>query len=473
MDKKQFVDEMINEVRTIPVSSVLSTRMELIRKGGYYKGLCPFHPDRTIGSFVATDGKQVWKCFSCGVGGDSIKFVSLYDNINYLEAAFRIALDFGIISSYEYEEYFERRRYRKEEIRRIEKRFEEIDRAKWQNNIADEDTLHEVFSLFIGCANLSDEHKEHLMKERGLTEEEIQEGMYFTFPTRRIMPIFRKKLEDKFDVDILARIPGFYKDLSTNLYTFVRHKGIGIPIKNAKGKIVGIQIRHDEKKDKSNRYVWFSSSFAMYERDKYDCGTSSGSPVDVVYPKEIRNNTICITEGRFKAQQLAKETGSIVISVQGVGSWKGVLKELQSIPFSPIVKERYKKGKPFRVYCILVAFDSDMNYKYQVFQQLRKMTDQLEEHGYPVYYLNWDESFGKGIDDVLLSGNRHVIKRYDKEIWDKTYQNMIRILLENEPYKEIREVPEEVIKKYFHQYMNIPALQTKELSKKHRLMLNS
>lgn len=472
MDKQQFVEQVINEVRSLAVSSVLSTRMELIFRGGYNKGLCPFHHDRKIGSFVATDRKQVWKCFSCGVGGDSIKFIALSDNINYLQSAFDIALDFGIISQSDYDEYFTRRRYKKEDIRKIERRYEEMDKVKWENNIADPEVLDAIFSAFIDSCSLSDTHKAHLINERGLTEKEIEDGKYFTFPTRRMMSSFSMKIRQQFqDEEVLSRIPGFYKDLSTNLYVFARHKGIGIGIQNAKGQIVGIQIRHDEKKDKSNRYVWFSSSFAMYDNEKYDCGTSSGSPVDVVYPDEITNTTVVITEGRFKAQQIAKHYGSIAISVQGVSSWKGIVRELEALPFAPTVKQRYKKGNVFRINCVCVAFDADMNYKVQVFQQLRAMTNQLEANGMPVYYLNWNEKFGKGIDDVILAGNRREIKRYEKEVWDKQYDEMLKILLDNEEYAEMKDVPEEVVQKYFYEHMNVKPLEPNQTSVKHQKRL--
>ncbi|WPS85370.1 CHC2 zinc finger domain-containing protein (plasmid) [Brevibacillus halotolerans] len=475
MDKKQFIEQVIDQVRDIPITSVLGTRMALVRKGGYNKGLCPFHHDRTIGSFDANDRKKVWKCFSCGVGGDTIKFVSMFDGINYLEAAFRIALDFKVISSWDYDEYYANRRYRKDDIEKIQRRYEELDKEKLKSHIADDETLDSVFRLFIESCDLSDAHKKHLLEDRGLSEEEIVNGMYFSFPTRKVLSKFCERIRNSFgSEEVLSTIPGFYKEASkknpgTKLYTFSKHKGIGIGIKNAKGQVVGIQIRHDDKGDKNARYVWFSSSFARYE-DKYEGGTSSGSPVDVVYPNEVRNTTVFITEGRFKAQHIAKSTGSIAISVQGVSSWRGILKELEEIPKSPLLKERYM-GEAYRIHCSLVAFDADMNYKYQVAEQLKKMTDQLESNSYFVYYLNWNDEVGKGIDDVLLSGNRGEIKRFDKEIWDALYQKMLKVLLENEGYEKMSDVPEEIVKQYFETYVKnqIKPLKANQLGKKHQL----
>lgn len=478
MDRKQFIEQVIEQVRNIPVSSVVSSRISgLIRKGGHEFALCPFHNDRRIGSFVVSDRKKIWKCFSCGVGGDTIKFVSLYDNINYLQAAFRIALEFGLITEEEYN-FYSSRRYRRTDIERIQRKYEAIDKEKFKNNIADNETLDQVFRMFIESCSLSEEHLKYLKNVRNLTDEEIKEGLYFTFPTRAIMRGFSKKIREKFgSEEVLSRIPGFYKEESkkvpgTKIFTFARHKGIGIGVKNAFGQVVGIQIRNDKEEEniKGSRYVWFSSSFAMFD-DKYEAGTSSGSPVDVVYPEKISNRTVFITEGRFKAHQIAKTTGSVAISVQGVSTWKGILKELEMLPKSPICQERYKNGT-FRIHCLLLAFDAD-TYKYQLAEQIRKMSDQLEENGYYVYYLYWPEEIGKGIDDVLISGNRSDIKRYDKTEWDQAYQQMIKVLLENEPYKNIKDVPDEVLKRYFEEHVRtkVRPLNPNELGKKHRLAL--
>ncbi|MBP1308662.1 hypothetical protein JOD82_001682 [Paenibacillus sp. 1182] len=479
MEKTQFIEQLIHQARSIPMTTVVGSRMSLIRKGTSYKGLCPFHNGKKIGSFDVSDRKQIWKCFSCGVGGDTIKFVSLYDGIDYLAAAFRVALECGIISSWEYDEYYANRRYRKHDIEKIQRRYEAVDKEKFQNNIADNETLDQVFRIFIKACDLSETHKNHLLNERGLTEEEISKGLYFTFPTRKVLSKFCKNIRSTFDgsEEVLSTIPGFFRQESKKfpgqkMYSFAKHVGIGIGIKNAKGQIVGIQIRHDTKGDKDARYVWFSSAFAMND-DKYDSGTSSGSPVDVVYPEIIKNRTVLITEGRFKAQHLSKATGSITISVQGVTSWRGIVNELDEIPNSFAVKKRYNGD--YKVHCLCIAFDADMNYKWQVAEQLKKMADQLEAHGYYTYYLNWSEEDGKGVDDIILAGKQGTIKRYDKELWDKSYEKMCESILKNEPYTKMADVPKHIVKKYFEIYVRAQTLPLKkgELSGVHQRGIKS
>ena len=465
MDKRQFVENMIERVRDIPLSSIIGNYVSFPKiLGRNHFGHCPFHNDNRIGSFVVTNGKQIWKCFSCGVGGDASKFLSLLEGKNYLEASFELALQYGIINSSDYDAYFKSRRYKKEEITRIERHYQELDKRKWENNIADPDTLHVVFSTMRQVAGLSDEHRSYLMKERGLSEREIEEGGYFTFPTKhKLFAIKSQVVKSCGSEDVFERIPGFFKHVDTGLYDFARHRGIGICIQNAQGKVVGVQIRHDDKGKHDSRYVWFSSSFAMYDGERYDCGTSSGSPIDVVYPEKITNPTVIITEGRFKAQAIAKATGSIAISVQGVSTWAGIAKELERIPNSDIAKARY--GKPLVIRNLLVAFDADLSAKFQVFGQLKSMTDNLQKKGYVVYYLHWDMEIGKGIDDVLLIGRKDAIKRYDKKEWDEAYDVMVQKLLQTEPYQHLKDVPEELMLQYFKKEMNVNPIVKKHSSK--------
>ncbi len=82
-------------LRELDIVDVISSYIDLKRSGNNYKANCPFHPDDTPSFFVSPQ-KGIWKCFGCGVGGDFIKFVALYENIPYTEAAKEIAKRYGI-----------------------------------------------------------------------------------------------------------------------------------------------------------------------------------------------------------------------------------------------------------------------------------------------------------------------------------------------------------------------------------------
>ena len=68
--------------------------------GGNLKGLCPFHQERTP-SFNVTPGKELYHCFSCGEGGDVIKFVMQIEQLQFGEAIERLAARAGIELRYE------------------------------------------------------------------------------------------------------------------------------------------------------------------------------------------------------------------------------------------------------------------------------------------------------------------------------------------------------------------------------------
>ena len=67
-----------------------------LRKAGVnYKGLCPFHDEKTP-SFVVSPSKQLCKCFSCGKGGNAVHFVMEHEQMSYPEALRWLAKKYGI-----------------------------------------------------------------------------------------------------------------------------------------------------------------------------------------------------------------------------------------------------------------------------------------------------------------------------------------------------------------------------------------
>ena len=61
-----------------------------LRRAGYsWKACCPFHNEKT--SFHVNPARQSFHCFGCGVGGDAIKFLMMYENLDYPTALRRLA----------------------------------------------------------------------------------------------------------------------------------------------------------------------------------------------------------------------------------------------------------------------------------------------------------------------------------------------------------------------------------------------
>ncbi len=75
---------------SIDIVEIISNYIEVKKAGANFKANCPFHQEKTP-SFVVSPTKQIYHCFSCGVGGDAIKFVQEYEKLNYPEALEKIA----------------------------------------------------------------------------------------------------------------------------------------------------------------------------------------------------------------------------------------------------------------------------------------------------------------------------------------------------------------------------------------------
>lgn len=90
-----------------------------------YKCVCPFHKEKTA-SLSISPRKQIWKCFGCGKGGDSISLVSELLNINALEAAKSINYTLGLgLDPNQKSNYFEINKYKnKQKTEEIFKQWE-------------------------------------------------------------------------------------------------------------------------------------------------------------------------------------------------------------------------------------------------------------------------------------------------------------------------------------------------------------
>lgn len=83
----------------LDIVDVVGSYLELRKAGANYKAPCPFHDEKTA-SFVVSPAKQIYHCFGCGVGGDSIKFVMEHEKLNYPEALEKLASSYNFSLSY-------------------------------------------------------------------------------------------------------------------------------------------------------------------------------------------------------------------------------------------------------------------------------------------------------------------------------------------------------------------------------------
>ena len=88
-------DSIENLKSHLDVVDVISQFIELKKTGANFKACCPFHGEDTP-SFVVSPAKQIYHCFGCGVGGDSIKFVMEYEKLSYPESLEKLASMYNV-----------------------------------------------------------------------------------------------------------------------------------------------------------------------------------------------------------------------------------------------------------------------------------------------------------------------------------------------------------------------------------------
>jgi hypothetical protein len=171
---------------------------------------------------------------------------------------------------------------------------------------------------------------------------------------------------------------------------------LGIPIRDANGNITALQMRNLHASEKNAKYFFVSSLHAKDNRGAVCFGSSPNTPVNVKYPKELKNSVIYIGEGIFKMNELSEE-GSIVMSVQGVNSYSEVALEIENI--------QKKNLRDSNSYSVRVCYDMDMYNKVEVIKALKGFYYYLKKN-FPSMYVEvmvWDRDLGKGVDDMKFT----------------------------------------------------------------------
>ena len=89
-------DEKKNEIlENSDIVAIIGDYVDLKKSGNSYKGLCPFHNEKTP-SFTVDDRKQLFHCFGCGEGGDVVSFIMHKEGLSYIDSMKYLSKKAGI-----------------------------------------------------------------------------------------------------------------------------------------------------------------------------------------------------------------------------------------------------------------------------------------------------------------------------------------------------------------------------------------
>ena len=89
---QSFIDDLKAQADIV---QVVQDYVPLKKAGNSYKGLCPFHSEKTPSFHVHRD-KGFFHCFGCGTGGDVLKFIELQEKLGFQDAVRQLAQRFGV-----------------------------------------------------------------------------------------------------------------------------------------------------------------------------------------------------------------------------------------------------------------------------------------------------------------------------------------------------------------------------------------
>jgi hypothetical protein len=218
------------------------------------------------------------------------------------------------------------------------------------------DDLHTVYGRLLLGLGLDKVHRENL-RERGLTDDEIDERCYRSLPPKGRGRI-AAGLEKEFGKGLLLRVPGFAakEENRDSCLTVLGKSGLLIPVTDDNARIVALKVRADQPVG-GCRYLYLSSR-------KYG-GPGPGSPVNVptFHPRSRPVDVMRITEGELKSDIITARTGVLTLGCPGVALWRPAL----ALAMMPAPRK------------ILLAFDSDARNKPEVARALKACAQAIKD----------------------------------------------------------------------------------------------
>ena len=400
--RNERLNYLKQEVKSrLDIVDVISSYIPLDRAN---KGVCPYHGGTKKGSFHANKRIQRFKCYSCGEGGDVIDFIAYQEGKNFVDVVYDKAYELGIIDLDEYTTRKPSQSPVKTKINTPRPKINKVvDEALTLEEIKRNHIVYEEYTKLCG---LSDKHIQTLMIERQIKRDRIREYFTLTKEFNKIDDLVKACAIKGYTVLDIAKVPGFYLDENKELKASNRLTGIGLKLRDHNGYIRALQMRRDWIGESDSRYIYISSASKG--------GNKAYTYSDVIIPNNPIK-TLFITEGKFKAEILSDTFNAITISIPGINSWENKLREAVEY----VVKE-------YNIKHLYVIFDADTAYNLEVYKQCKRMLDtELKDMDFKNRFIAyWDVEFGKGVDDLIITGHKEKLKKLPQNEYIEKYEEL-------------------------------------------------
>lgn len=262
-------DTIVKILDTARIEEVVSDYVNLKKAGSLLKGNCPFHQEKTP-SFVVNPNKNIFKCFGCGEGGDSVSFIMKHEKFTFPEALRYLANKYNI----------------------------EIEET--ETSTEDKQAQDEKDSLLIVLNYAAKFYQQQLteteegraiglsyFKERGFLEDTIQ-SFQLGYAQDSYDSLLKDALVNGYNKDLLLKA-GLIKEKNEKAYDFFRDR-VMFPIHNVSGKVIAFGGRILKKSENQPKYI-NTAETELYHKSQILYGISQTKT-------EIRKQDVCyLVEG--------------------------------------------------------------------------------------------------------------------------------------------------------------------------------
>ncbi|MCQ2739733.1 MAG: DNA primase [bacterium] len=243
-------EEVISLIKDrLDIVEVVSQYVVLKKSGANYWGICPFHSDKRP-SMSVSPSKGIYKCFSCGAGGDALNFLVRIQNREYKDVIFELAEKFGI---------------------ELPKKFSSSNSNKSQKSDMLKACQKAAILYNTQLKSASDADKAMtILRKRGISDEIIADFTLGWAPNK--YDTLYKELRKEFNEDILEKAGLILKSNNGGWIDRFRNRII-IPIRNENGDYIAFGARAVD--DGQNPKYLNSSDSLIYNKSKTLFGLNS------------------------------------------------------------------------------------------------------------------------------------------------------------------------------------------------------
>lgn len=295
----------------IDIVEIIGERVVLKKAGRHFKGLCPFHSEKSP-SFIVSAERQSFKCFGCQEGGDVLTFMQKYDGYSFLEALEVLAKRVGVtLESYR-----------------------PTSQDSYKKKLLEIMSLATEYYHYLLTKHQSGEEARQYLKARGINSEAIGQFYLGYAPNqwRSVSDFLINK--KKYAPEELEAVGLVIRKDSNSFYDRFRGR-VMFPLKDHKGVVVGFSGRTLIKDEKEAKYI--------------------NSPETMLYSKSR------MLYGLWENREQIRKADSIVL-VEGeldvIPSWQVGVKNVAAIKGSAFTNEQAQLMTRFTKN-VVMSLDSD------------------------------------------------------------------------------------------------------------------